>query len=64
MNSVTRETNVTVIEYVLCHEDIIESISEDDAELSIDVEKDCFLTLRVGEEIAGLYILQPLSSIE
>ena len=64
MNSVTRETNATVIEYVMCHEDIINCISEDEAELDIDVQADCFLTLRVGEEIAGIYILSPLSSIE
>lgn len=62
--NVSRETNERVIKYVLCHEDIIGRISEDDAELSIDVDKDCFLTLKVGEEVAGLYILIPLSSIE
>ena len=65
MISVEREHNNEIIESVLSHKEIFDCIAEDGQNtLNIDSESSCFLSLWVDEKLAGVYILDALSSIE
>lgn len=65
MIDIIHDNRQEIIRSVLDHPDIFDVISEDGGiDYEVNPEKDCFLTLWVDKELAGLYILSPKSGVE
>ncbi len=65
MIEIIHDNREEIIRSVLDHPDIFDVISEDGGiDYEVNPEKDCFLTLWVDKQLAGLYILSPVSGVE